>query len=208
MDAPNGDAADGGHGHDDHRLDPRDGDVHDHGSLDTELVTNRRALRTVVLSALGLGATALAQFAASTGAAVGIAGAWLGAPLLDPVAGLAITAVIVWTLVDVGRPVLGRLLDATDPALVDVVRRAAHGDGVIGVHDVRVRHAGRAMFVQLHVAVDGHLPLRDAHAIAERVRHRILHADPRVAACEVHVDPADDPDAHITTAHHRRDETA
>lgn len=339
MDARNVDDADGGHEHhDDRRHGAHSDHGHDHGALDREVVTNRRALRAVVLSVFGLGATALAQFAvvavsgsvallsdalhnagdvlgtltlivaftvarrppsdrypfgwrraediggliivaliaasavvagwesvnalvgeghavantrwafaaaiigilgnegvarykihvgrqidspaliadgqhartdslASAGAAAGIAGAWLGAPLLDPVAGLAITAVIVWTLVDVGRAVLRRLLDATDPALVDVVRGAAHGDGVVGVHDVRVRHAGRAAFVQLHVEVDGGMALRDAHAVAEGVRHRILHADPRVAACDVHVDPAGDADAHAATAHHRPEAT-
>lgn len=339
MDGPNVDDAHGGRDTDgDHRHDSDGGHAHDHGSLDAELTTSRLALRAVVLSALGLGATALAQFAivaisgsvallsdalhnigdvlgtltlivaftvarrppsdrypfgwrraediggliivaliaasavlagwesvdalvsgghaitntpwafgaavigilgnegvarykirvgrqidspaliadgqhartdslASAGAAAGIAGAWLGAPLLDPVAGLAITGVIVWTLVDVGRSVLRRLLDAADPDLVAGIRWAARGDGVVDVHDVRVRLAGRAVFVQLHVEVDGDLPLREAHAIAERVRHRILHADPRVAACEIHIDPAGETDAHATTAHHRPEAT-
>lgn len=140
---------------------------------------------------------------ASAGAAVGIAGAWLGYPVLDPVAGLGITAAIVWILVDVGRDVVRRLLDAVDPALLDRLTAAAAAvEGVVDVHDVRARQTGRALLVQLHAEVDGDLSLRRAHAIAEEVRHAVLHTDDRVAAVDVHLDPAGDDTAHQATAHH------
>jgi cation diffusion facilitator family transporter len=142
---------------------------------------------------------------ASAGAAVGIAGAWIGLPILDPIAGLAITVAIVWILVDVARPVLRRLLDAIEPdAIAGLHELAAGVDGVVGVHDVKARRAGRAMLVQLHVDLPPDLPLRDAHAIAEHVRHEIMHHDAHVAAVEVHLDPAGEHDeAHQATAHHR-----
>jgi cation diffusion facilitator family transporter len=144
---------------------------------------------------------------ASAGAAVGIAGAWIGLPVLDPIAGLAITGAIVWVLFDVGRPVLRRLLDAVEPDLiVGLSGAAAAVDGVDGVHDVRARRAGRAVLVQLHIDLPPDLPLREAHATAERVRHGIMHFDPQVAAVDVHVDPAGEHDeAHRDTAHHRPD---
>ena len=145
---------------------------------------------------------------ASAGAAVGIAGAWIGLPVLDPIAGLAITGAIVWVLFDVGRPVLRRLLDAVEPDLIAGLSGAAAAvEGVEGVHDVRARRAGRAVLVQLHIDLPPDLPLRDAHAMAERVRHEIMHLDPQVASVDVHVDPAGEHDqAHRDTAHHRRDE--
>ena len=141
---------------------------------------------------------------ASAGAAIGIAGAWIGLPVLDPLAGLAITGAIVWILIDVGRPVLRRLLDAIEP---DVIARmqevAAAVDGVEGVHDLKARRAGRIVLVQLHVDLPPDLPLRDAHAIAEQVRHEIMHHDPQVASVQIHVDPAGEHDeAHRETAHH------
>jgi cation diffusion facilitator family transporter len=145
---------------------------------------------------------------ASAGAAVGIAGAWMGLPVLDPLAGLAITGAIVWILFDVGRPVLRRLLDAVEPDLVaGLFDAAAAVEGVEGVHDVRARRAGRAVLVQLHIDLPPDLPLREAHAVAERVRHEIMHHDAQVAAVDVHVDPAGERDeAHRDTAHHQRRE--
>lgn len=139
----------------------------------------------------------------SLGAAAGIAGAWLGFPAADPIAGLAITAVIVGILVHTGREVLARNLDAVDPSVVARIRDLASSvPGVGGVHGVRARHAGRSLLVQLHVDVDGTVPLADAHAIAEDVRHAIVHELPAAHEIDVHLDPAGDPEAHATTDHH------
>lgn len=141
---------------------------------------------------------------ASAGAAVGIAGAWIGLPVLDPLAGLAIAGAIIWILFDVGRPVLRRLLDAIEPdTVVRMHEVAASVEGVEGVHDLKARRAGRVVLVQLHVDVPPDLPLRDAHAIAEQVRHEIMHHDPQVASVQIHLDPAGEHDeAHRETAHH------
>lgn len=139
----------------------------------------------------------------SLAAAVGVAGVWLGIPVADPLAGLAITGVIVWILVRTARDVLVRNLDAVDPGVVERIRTvAASTEGVVDVHDVRARHAGRSLLVQLHVDVDSELPLRAAHAIGEEVRHALVHAFPALHEVDVHLDPDGDDDAHGLTAHH------
>lgn len=139
----------------------------------------------------------------SLGAALGIAGAWAGWSTADPLAGLAITMTIVVILVRTSREVLARNLDAVDPGLIQRVRRVVLDvAGVEDVHDVRARHAGRSLLIQLHADVDGSLPLVRAHAIAEEIRHRVAHALPAVHAVDVHLDPAGDPDAHQSTSHH------
>lgn len=144
---------------------------------------------------------------ASAAAAAGIAGAALGFPLADPIAGLAITAGIVWILWDVGRDVLRRNMDAVEPGLVPQVRAAAAGvPGVAGIHDVRARYLGRSLALQLHADADPELSLRDAHAIAEELRHQLLHEMPQLVAVDIHLDPADEHEAaHADTAHHSGD---
>lgn len=139
----------------------------------------------------------------SLGAAAGIAGAWLGFPVADPLAGLAITAVIVGILVHTGREVLARNLDAVDPELTERIRElAAAVEGIEDVHDVRARHVGRSLLIQLHADVDGRLPLVEAHEIGERLRHRLVHDLSAVHQVDVHLDPAGHPDAHEVTRHH------
>lgn len=140
----------------------------------------------------------------SAGAAAGIAGVAAGFPAADPIAGLAISLGIVWILVTVGRDVLRRNMDAVEPGLVARIRKVAAGvDGLSGAHDVRARYLGRSLAVQLHAEADPELPLREAHALAERLRHAVLHELPQVIAVDVHLDPAGEhPDAHADTAHH------
>ena len=140
---------------------------------------------------------------ASAGAAVGIAGAALGFPLADPLAGLAITLAIGWILLDVGRDVLRRTMDAVEPGVVPTVRAVVGAiDGITGVHAVRARYVGSKLLVQLHAHADPDLPLREAHALAEEARHAVIHALPAVVDVDIHLDPAGDEDAHGTTAHH------
>lgn len=143
----------------------------------------------------------------SLGAFAGLAGVALGFPKADPLAGLAITLAIVWVTVSTGRDVIERLVDAVDPEIVDAAERAARAvRGVAEVHDVKARWAGRSLYVQLHVSVDEDMPLHEAHAIGEEVRHAILHEVESVSQVHLHVDPWGEgkhPSVyHSVTAHH------
>jgi cation diffusion facilitator family transporter len=140
------------------------------------------------------GLTSLAAFA-------GLVGVALGYPRADPLAGLAITVVILWVAVGAVREVLWRLLDRVDPEIVHEIEHVAEDvPGVSGVHDVRARWAGRSLFAVLAIELDPALPLEQAHAIAEAVRHDLLHHIPGLATVDVHMDPAGD--LHESTAHH------
>jgi cation diffusion facilitator family transporter len=143
---------------------------------------------------------------ASLAAAAGIAGAWAGWPAADPLAGMLLSAVIVWVLVGTTRDVLDRLLDRVDPEVIDEVERAAGSvPGIEAVHAVRARWVGRSLQVLVHAEVDPDLPLRDAHDLGEHARHAIFHALPGVAAVDLHLDPAglDEHETHGHTLHHR-----
>lgn len=140
----------------------------------------------------------------SLGAAVGIAGAAAGYPVADPLAGLVIVAVIAGILVRTAREVIPRIVDAVDPELVAELETVARQvPDVEGVHDVRPRHVGGGLLVQLHVEIDGDLSLREAHHVSERVSHHLAHEFPNVLTVDIHIDPAGEhDDAHADTAHH------
>jgi cation diffusion facilitator family transporter len=140
---------------------------------------------------------------ASLAAAAGIVGAWAGWPAADPLAGLALTLVICWVLVDATQDVLARLLDRVDEDVLDRIETAASGvAGVSSVHDLRARWVGRALQVLLHADVDGGLPLAQAHTLGERVRHAVFHAVPGIQAVDLHLDPAGADAGHRDTRHH------
>lgn len=126
----------------------------------------------------------------SLGVLVGAAGVWLGLPWADPAAGVIITAMILKIAWDSGREVFVRMLDGVDPEVVDEVRQAAKSAaGVEDVAEVRIRWLGHRMRAELNVAVKGGLSVEQGHAVAEEVRHQLLHHLKYLSNAIVHVDP-------------------
>jgi divalent metal cation (Fe/Co/Zn/Cd) transporter len=58
------------------------------------------------------------------------------------------------------------------------------------VAEVRARWIGHRLHLELNIAVDPALSVREGHGIAKEVRHQLLHRIPRVFQATVHVDPA------------------
>jgi cation diffusion facilitator family transporter len=138
---------------------------------------------------------------------LGALGVLLGFPVADPLVGLGITVAILFVLKDAATQMWHRLMDAADPAVVaNLSQEAAAVEGVQEVDDVRVRWLGHRLEADLRIVVDEDLPTRDSHRLAEEVRHRLFHAQPRLASIVVHVDPCghSGTDLHGGTAHHRR----
>lgn len=135
---------------------------------------------------------------------LGALGVGLGFPLADPIIGLAITAAILFVLRDAAKEVFARLMDAVDPAVVDLAERtAADTTGVNAVGQVRMRWIGHTLRAELSVTVDASLTVEEAHRIAHDVEHRLVHAVARLSAAAVHTEPAARAEvAHEALAHH------
>lgn len=134
----------------------------------------------------------------------GAAGVALGVPVVDPIVGLLIAVAILFVLRDASRAVFGRLMDAVDPEVTDRAAAVARDvPEVQGVHDVRLRWIGHRLTAVLAVAVDARLSVAQGHAIAEQVRHDLLHQVAHLRAITVHIDPASPShDPHAALAHH------
>jgi cation diffusion facilitator family transporter len=133
----------------------------------------------------------------SLGAGVGIALAAAGLGWADPVAGLAITAMILLILAGTVRDLFYRMMEAVDPeVMAEIEEHALSVKGVLGVHDVRARWVGRQMAVVIHIDLDPGLSLREAHDLALEVEHEVGHAIP-AGRLDVHMDPG--------TGHHHHE---
>jgi cation diffusion facilitator family transporter len=144
------------------------------------------------------GLTSLAVVLGGLGVAAGFA-------LADPLVGLLITLAIVFVLRDAGRRILHRLMDAVEPSLTEAAERAvAATPGVEGAPQVRIRWVGHQLWSDVLVTVNSERSVADAHAVAEEVRHRLLHDVPRLTQVSVHVDPCEHTgiDHHAATSHH------
>ncbi len=76
----------------------------------------------------------------------------------------------------------------------DRIREIAESvPGVDEVEMLRVRQSGLALWVDIHVEVEGDMSVRAGHEIAHLVKDGLLHSDLRILDALVHVEPHPDP---------------
>jgi cation diffusion facilitator family transporter len=141
----------------------------------------------------------------SLGVLAGAIGVWLGFPWADPLVGLFIGVAILMIVSQAARDMWHRMMDATDPGVVDAVEKITRGvAGVMDVHDVTLRWLGHRQRGELHITVNCQLPTVASHRIAEEVRHALFHALPTLIDMTVHIDPCecDETIDYHLTAHH------
>ena len=109
----------------------------------------------------------------------------------DDWAALVACAVITFNGVRLFRASLREVLDVTAPEeICDLIREIAQSvPGVEGVDLLRVRQSGLALWVDIHVEVEGDIPVRVGHEIAHLVKDRLLDSDLRILDALVHVEP-------------------
>ena len=128
---------------------------------------------------------------ASLAVLVGALGIWVGYPIADPIVGLLITIIILRIVWESGRAVFTRLLDGTDPEIIDEIKHAVnHTTGVHDVTEVRVRWSGHRLHAELNVTVSPGLSVEKGHEIAKEVRHQLLHHLRYLSNATIHIDPA------------------
>ena len=130
----------------------------------------------------------------SVGALIGIGGARLGYPILDPVASLLICLFIVKAAYEIFRDAINKMVDeSADEETENAFRSCALAHpGVMGVDRLMTRKFGSRMYVEMEISLDGGLSLTAAHAIAEEVHSDIERRFPRVKHIMIHVNPAEE----------------
>jgi ferrous-iron efflux pump FieF len=131
----------------------------------TDLLTNLAVVGALLLSQLG----------------------WLG---VDPVFALSVAAYTVYAAWQIIGDSADELLDRELPEAQrqQVLAAVSQHVEVRGVHDMRTRRSGRVDFVELHIELDDHLPLTEAHTISDEVEALITAAMPN-ADVMIHQDP-------------------
>lgn len=127
----------------------------------------------------------------SIGALIGIGGARLGYPIMEPIASLVICVFILKAAYDIFRDATGKMVDRacdaeTERRLRDCVSAEPE---VLGIDRLQTREFGNRIYVDLEICLDGQLSLVEAHSVAERVHDRIEQEFPTVKHIMVHVNP-------------------
>jgi cation diffusion facilitator family transporter len=127
----------------------------------------------------------------SVGSFVGILGARLGFPILDPIASVVICLFVLKAAYDIFADAVQKMTDtacddATQAAIRDVVLQQS---GVLGIDQLKTRLFGNRIYVDLEILADGNKTLLETHDTAQQVHDVIEGTFPNVKHCMVHVNP-------------------
>ncbi|WP_184317552.1 cation diffusion facilitator family transporter [Geobacillus subterraneus] len=152
-------------------------------------VNTRLARRTNSVALAAVAKDNLSDALVSAGAAIGIVGAQLEWPWLDPLAALIIGAIICKTAWEVFMETAHTLTDGFDEKKLAVYREeiAAVG-GVRDVADIKARTLGNDIVLEVTIRVDSRLTVAKSHEIADEVE-RLMKKQHNIRATHVHVEP-------------------
>ena len=128
----------------------------------------------------------------SIGALIGIAGARMGVPVMEPIASLIIALFILRVAIRIFKEAIDQMVDHSCNEEAEEAFRttALEQPGVMGVELLRTRMFGNRVYVDLEIAADPNLTLAASHEIAEDVHDAIEKTFPEVKHIMVHVNPA------------------
>jgi len=162
-----------------------------------------QAQTTVLKSAQSVAVTGdrlhyLADVAANAMAFVGIGlSLVLRNPTADAIAGLLVTAWLVWGAVGVFRSASVELMDQElgQEARDQIIALMRQDPRVRGVHQLRTRASGPYIHMQMHADLDPDLTLVQAHRVVVAAERRVLEAFP-AADILIHPDPSGQAEPH------------
>jgi cation diffusion facilitator family transporter len=128
---------------------------------------------------------------ASFGSFLGVLGARLGLPVLDPIASVLICLLILKVAVDIFRDAMHKMTDSAcdEHFIAELSAVILVQDDVLDIDRIRTRLFGDKIYMDVEISVNGDFTLREAHVVAERVHRSIESQFHKVKHCMVHVNP-------------------
>ena len=126
----------------------------------------------------------------SIGALIGIAGARMWYPFLDPLVAIIIALVIIKVAFDICKQSIAQLIDeaASEDDVQVIIDKINSIDGIYEIKNLKTRQHSNRLYVDVDISVDATLTVEEGHNIASYV-HNLIEEDSRIKHCMVHVNP-------------------
>ncbi|GFO64186.1 cation diffusion facilitator family transporter [Geomonas paludis] len=126
---------------------------------------------------------------------VGVGGAYFGIRIMDPIAA-ALTSLFIFHIgYHTFRISAHELMDGQpEQSLLDAITQIARSvEGVDQVHEIRARHSGQYLIVDLKLEMPPEMTVKRSHDIATEVKRRIFEHFSNVGDVMIHINPSDEP---------------
>jgi len=129
----------------------------------------------------------------SLGTFIGILGARLGFTILDPIAGIIVSILIIKVGIDIYIKSIRELVDesASTKTINDIKSVVYSIEGVRGIKSLKTRIFGNKIYVDLEIYVASNITVREGHDISEDVHDVVEDKVEKVKHCMVHIEPYD-----------------
>lgn len=129
----------------------------------------------------------------SIGTLVGITGAKLGFPILDPLSAIVVCIFIVKVAIEIYIQAVNQLIDksADDDTVKNIYKHILETEGVKTLDTLKTRVHANKVYVDVEIGVDSNLSLKESHYIAEQVHDNVEGCCNKIKHCMVHVNPID-----------------
>lgn len=151
----------------------------------------------------GLGSPALLAIAkdhrkdavTSIATLIGVGGAYLGVGIMDPIAAGLTSFFIFHIGIHTFRTSAHELMDGQpEQEILDAISHLAGSvEGVDRVHEIRARHSGQYLIVDLKLDMPPDMTVKHSHDIATEVKKRIFDHFNNVGDVMIHINPSDEP---------------
>ncbi|HUV49768.1 MAG TPA: cation diffusion facilitator family transporter [Anaerolineae bacterium] len=125
---------------------------------------------------------------------VGVVGARLGFHHLDPIAALFVVAIIIKVSIKILIDSVKALMDTSVNNLYgeEIKTIVESLEDIRGISDLRTRHIGQKVWVDLSILVDNQCTLEEGERISERVREMLLKKIMDLEQVFVHFEPVEE----------------
>jgi cation diffusion facilitator family transporter len=124
-------------------------------------------------------------------------GVRLGQGWLDPAAALVVAGFIAsacWEILQDTSRILGDRIVLDEDRIRAVVQSVP---SILGCHHIRTRGSRDHVFLDLHVWMDGQMPLDDAHRLSHVVKDRLMAQFPEIKDAVIHLEPPPGEDSRV-----------
>lgn len=160
----------------------------------TYTVGNKLKSQLIMVSAWDHRADVVATFVALLGILISILGDYIGVPQLlyfDPIAGLGVCIYVIWIAYTLAKESISHTLDrVVEPSQsLEFKKALLVVKDILEVNDLRARHQGHYLIVDVKLSVDSNLSVAQGHAIGKRAKQVLLTTFPAISDVLVHINP-------------------
>ncbi|MDD5422571.1 MAG: cation diffusion facilitator family transporter [Candidatus Omnitrophota bacterium] len=153
----------------------------------TNIIGKKISSTAMMVYSWNLASDAFSSFAAL----IGIAGARLGFPIMDPIAAFILAILVIRTGAEGFHKAYDELMDgAPDKSFIDNIRKIAlKNPNVKAVKDVKVRKMGLEVIIDMTIEVDKSISVERGHKITDVICENILKKISTAKEVFIHVEP-------------------